>query len=204
VGAFYAKRAADGGAAEAKSGAVTVVQRTSSDRRRSPHLHIVFLDGTYHEEGAELAWQQLGHLQSREVGEVLERALRRMARHLRHLGVLESDESGGESVHESVEPDDKLAASAVSGQVPPAGALDVTGREALLRYALRPPLAQERLVRKPDGLVRMPVYSPRPAPGDRGARRVRKPPSPAPRRRNRKTATPRSGRRGPTGSGQSC
>ena len=123
VGAFYAKRAADGGAAGAKSGAVTVVQRTSSDRRRSPHLHVVVLDGTSHEEGAELAWRQLGHLQSREVGEVLEQALRRMARPLRHLGVLESDESGGEnvdlsggeSVHESTEPDDKLAASAVSG-----------------------------------------------------------------------------------------
>jgi hypothetical protein len=29
----------------AKSGAVTVVQRTSSDLRLNPHLHVVFLDG---------------------------------------------------------------------------------------------------------------------------------------------------------------
>jgi putative transposase len=36
-----------------------------------------------------------------------------------------------------------------------AGALDVVGREALLRYVLRPPLAQERLERQPDGLVRI-------------------------------------------------
>lgn len=34
-------------------------------------------------------------------------------------------------------------------------ALDVAGREALLRYVLRPPPAQERLERQPDGLVRI-------------------------------------------------
>src|SRR4051812_47831924 len=36
-----------------------------------------------------------------------------------------------------------------------ASALDVAGREALLRYVLRPPLVQERLERQPDGLVRI-------------------------------------------------
>lgn len=36
-----------------------------------------------------------------------------------------------------------------------AGALDPVGREALLRYVLRPPLAQERLEQRPDGLVRI-------------------------------------------------
>ena len=36
-----------------------------------------------------------------------------------------------------------------------AGALDLAGREALLRYVLRPPLAQERLLQRPDGLVRI-------------------------------------------------
>lgn len=36
-----------------------------------------------------------------------------------------------------------------------AGALDLFGREALLRYVLRPPLAQERLEQRPDGLVRI-------------------------------------------------
>ena len=86
-----------------------------------------------------------------------------------------------------------LAASAVSGQTPPAGpavgepprapraacalaydkplcasldgftlhaatragALDPAGREALLRYVLRPPVAQERVEQRPDGLVRI-------------------------------------------------
>src|SRR5260221_5143948 len=35
------------------------------------------------------------------------------------------------------------------------GALDPTGREALLRYVLRPPVAQERVDQRPDGLVRI-------------------------------------------------
>jgi len=37
---------------------------------------------------------------------------------------------------------------------------DLQGREALVRYALRPPLAQERLHRLPDGLVRIELKRP--------------------------------------------
>ena len=36
-----------------------------------------------------------------------------------------------------------------------AGALDPAGREKLLRYVLRPPIAYERLERRPEGLVRI-------------------------------------------------
>ncbi len=36
-----------------------------------------------------------------------------------------------------------------------AGALDSGGREALLSYVLRPPVAQERVEQRPDGLVRI-------------------------------------------------
>jgi len=36
-----------------------------------------------------------------------------------------------------------------------AGALDSAGREALLCYVLRPPVAQERVEQRPDGLVRI-------------------------------------------------
>lgn len=52
----------------AKTGSVAVVQRTSSDLRLNPHLHVLFLDGAYHEGGAELVWNELCHLQTREVG----------------------------------------------------------------------------------------------------------------------------------------
>lgn len=36
-----------------------------------------------------------------------------------------------------------------------AGSHDVIGREALLRYVLRPPIAEERVELRPDGLVRI-------------------------------------------------
>ena len=180
VHAFYAS--ASGG----KTGAVTVVQRTSSDLRLNPHLHSVFLDGAYREDGAALAWDELAHLRTRDVGEVLERAVRRMTKHLRRRGALQSNDD------DASEPEEQLEASAVSGQSPPAGpqwlrglaplrpsplayekplcaaldgftlhaatragGLDAEGREALLRYVLRPPLAQQRLELQKDGLVRI-------------------------------------------------
>jgi Putative transposase/Transposase zinc-binding domain len=188
VQAFYAQRAAASGVSGAKTGAVTVVQRTSSDLRLNPHLHVVFLDGTYHALGEELAWEELGRLETREVGEVLERAVHRIDRYLRRHGLLDGTDT--ETDHES--PEDNLAASAVSGQVPPAGpqwrrglsqptaaslgyekplcasldgltlhaatragALHLAGREALLRYVLRPPIAQQRLERVAGDLVRI-------------------------------------------------
>jgi hypothetical protein len=71
------------GISGAKTGSVTVVQRTSPDLRLSPPPHLVAVDGAYHEQGGELAWQALGHLQTSEVGEALGRALRRIEKHLR-------------------------------------------------------------------------------------------------------------------------
>jgi hypothetical protein len=88
VEALYARRACErvaGTKASAKSGAVTVVQRTSSDMRANPHLHSVFLDGVYREQGdaeRELGFHPLAHVRTRDVGEVLERAVVRMLRHV--------------------------------------------------------------------------------------------------------------------------
>src|ERR687898_3721 len=91
--------------AEATEGAFTAVQRTSSDMRLNPHLHTIALDGTWHEDGGELVWQGLGHLQTREVGDVLERTVRRIERHLRRNGLLrtlqEAADSSGEGDPES-------------------------------------------------------------------------------------------------------
>ncbi|XXZ55963.1 transposase zinc-binding domain-containing protein [Sorangium sp. So ce341] len=87
---FYEERGARRGACGAvKSGAVTVVQRTSGDMRLNPHLHVVLLNGAYHEDGTELVWNELGHLRTREVGQVLEHAVGRMLRYLRRHGHLE-------------------------------------------------------------------------------------------------------------------
>ena len=191
VQGFYAQRAEEEGVTSAKTGAVTLVQRTSSDMRLNPHLHAVVLGGAWHEEGRELLFQALGHLKTNEVGEVLERAVRRIERHLRRRGLLQVDQDDAEGASES-DLEGNLAASAVSGQTPPAGpqwtsglaplrphplafakplcvsldgftlhaatragAQDAAGREALLRYVLRPPLAQERVQPRPDGLVRI-------------------------------------------------
>jgi hypothetical protein len=184
---FYAGRAAEQGRRGAKSGAVTAVQRTSSDLRLNPHLHLIALDGVWIEKDGELGWEGLGHLRTSEVGEVLERLVQRMERHLRRSGQLRTFEDEAEADGEG-DPEGNLAASAVFGQAPPAGpqwvsrepqalaydkplcasldgftlhaatragALDSAGREALLRYVLRPPVAQERVEQRPFGLVRI-------------------------------------------------
>lgn len=52
---FYAKHAGERGVG-AKSRAVTVVQRTSSDLRLNPHLRVVFLDGASHIERKASSW----------------------------------------------------------------------------------------------------------------------------------------------------
>jgi len=189
--AFYAARAGEESGLGAKSGAVTTVQRTSSDLRLNPHLHMIALDGTWCEKDGELAWEGLGHFRTSEVGEVLERLVQRLERHLRRSGLLRNFEDEAEADGEG-DPEGNLAASAVYGQAPPAGpqwlsrlaplepqalaydkplcasldgftlhaatragALDPTGREALLCYVLRPPVAQERVEQRPDGLVRI-------------------------------------------------
>ena len=83
VQAFYVRRAAQEGALGAKTGAVTAVQRTSSDLRLNPHLHTIALDGAWHEQGSDLLFAGLGHLRTSEVGDVLEHAVRRIERPLK-------------------------------------------------------------------------------------------------------------------------
>jgi hypothetical protein len=195
--AFYAERMKREGAAGGQSGAVIVLQRTSSDLRLQPHLHVVFLDGIYREHGEQVLFHALPHLSTREVGEVLEKAVRRIARHLKRRGLL--GESDGAEANADPEGHAALCASAASGGSPPAGpelrrrgslpplgggahhwekalcasldgftlhaatragAMDAKGREALLKYVLRPPIAQERVTQGPDGLVRIALKRP--------------------------------------------
>jgi hypothetical protein len=65
-----------------------------------------------------LVWEALGPLKTRELGEVLERTVRRIGKYLRRRGLFADSESDTDA--ESA-PQDRLAASAVSGQAPPAG-----------------------------------------------------------------------------------
>lgn len=63
-----------------KSGAVTAVQRMSSDLRLSPHLHSLFLDGVFAEdECGELVFHPWPFLTNDDVGEVLQVARARRA-----------------------------------------------------------------------------------------------------------------------------
>jgi hypothetical protein len=96
------------------------VQRASSDLRLNPHLHVVALDGAWHEEGDELCWQGLSHLQRSEVGAVLDSTVRRIERHLRRRSLLGIDEEGADPDVPG-DPESNLAASAVSALTPPAG-----------------------------------------------------------------------------------
>jgi hypothetical protein len=110
-----------GGSPGGKSGAVVVVQRTSSDLKLHPHLHILFLEGVYRElDAATVGFTELPRLSTREVGEVLERAVVRIVKHLRRRGLLATVRGETDD-----EPDldglSVLAASAASGQSPPAG-----------------------------------------------------------------------------------
>ena len=41
-------------------------QRTSSDLKLSPHMHVVFLDGAYRDRGDELDFRAAGHLSTRD------------------------------------------------------------------------------------------------------------------------------------------
>ena len=119
---FYSTRMTTEGAANGQSGAVVVVQRTSSDLKLNPHLHVLLLDGVYRElDAATVGFTALPHLSTREVGEVLECAVARIVKHLRRRGLLATLE--GELLDEPADSEGltSLAASAVSGQSPPAG-----------------------------------------------------------------------------------
>ncbi|KYF58454.1 hypothetical protein BE04_39610 [Sorangium cellulosum] len=66
------------------------------------------------EDGTELVWNELAHLRTREVGQVIEHAVGRMLRTLRRHGHLEIEHD----VEEDDEPEAALCASALSGREP--------------------------------------------------------------------------------------
>jgi hypothetical protein len=158
---------------------------------------VLVVDGVYCERDQEVLFHALPHLSTREVGEVLEKAVRRIARWLARRGLL-GDRDGAE-LEPAQQEHAALCASAVSGHAPPAGpelrrrgplatlegaslrwpkalcanldgftlhaatragAIDAEGRMALLKYVLRPPIAQERVTQGPDGLVRIALKRP--------------------------------------------
>ena len=159
------------------SGCVAVVQRTSSDLKCNPHIHAVFLDGGYvNGPDGEPMFQPLPHLRGRDVADVLVRAHKRIQRVLARANDDEPDDNvqplltrvtgqppAGPAFKRGAPPVPTFSTHELCARLEGydlhaatrAGAADDAGREALLRYVLRPPIAQERVVAGPDGLVRI-------------------------------------------------
>jgi hypothetical protein len=117
---FYTARMNKEGIVHGQSGAVVVVQRTSSDLKLCPHLHLLLLDGVHRElDASSVGFTALPHLSTREVGEVLETVCKRVVKLLRRRGLLADGALDPEA--ETEEGLSSLATSAVSGQSPPAG-----------------------------------------------------------------------------------
>jgi hypothetical protein len=180
-----------------QSGAVTVVQRCSSDLRLNPHFHSIVLDGVFvPNDDATLVFHSLPSLSNTQVADLLQTIRARVLALLERRGVIENKLAPDLIDDGSAEREPALAAlaaAAVTGLSPAgperrqrpairlrdesavriasalsvaeggfslhaattASADDAAGREALCKYILRPPIAQERLRLLDDGLVRI-------------------------------------------------
>ncbi len=170
-----------------QSGAVTVVQRCSSDLRLNPHFHTLALDGVFvpHDDGA-LQFHRLPSLSDTDVAELLHTVVVRVLALLDRRGVIESRAEPALVDDGSTEREPALTALATASAagLAPAGperrqrpaiapradtslrivsglsasqagfslhaattaaADDDAGREALCKYVLRPPIAQDRV-----------------------------------------------------------
>jgi len=179
-----------------QSGAVTVVQRCSSDLRLNPHFHSLALDGVFVPAAdGTVEFHRLPLLSNADVAELLHTIVVRQLALLERRGVIDTTaepaliDGGGERDRAL----SALAAASVTGLAPAgperrkrppialradtslrfssalsatqagfslhaattAAADDDAGREALCKYVLRPPIAQDRLRLLDDGLVRI-------------------------------------------------
>ncbi len=92
---------------EGKNGAVTVIQRASSDLRLNPHFHTLFLDGVYlpsqavkasagvASDGEAPAFAEAPMPTEEDVESVVQRACKRVLRYLEKRGVLRWGTVGG-------------------------------------------------------------------------------------------------------------
>jgi hypothetical protein len=204
---FYRRRMRDRGIVDGRSGAVSVVQRTSADLRLNPHIHSVVLDGVFapSPDGTPV-FHPLPALDNRDVADLLQVVRLRIVRMLVRAAVIEDDANAetlcllDDGFAERDPALFALAHSSVSG-LHPAGpehrerlpvpielrgslgvsltsalsalelgfslhaattarADDPLGREALVRYILRPPIAQDRVLLLPGDLVRIQLRRP--------------------------------------------
>ena len=69
---FYKRRMRDVDGVLGQSGAVSVVQRTSSDLRLNPHLHALLLDGVFVADNGSPVFHPLTHLDDSDLADLLQ------------------------------------------------------------------------------------------------------------------------------------
>ncbi|MFC1641677.1 transposase zinc-binding domain-containing protein, partial [Myxococcota bacterium] len=121
---FYRRHLRDHHGIVGKSGAVTVVQRASSDLRLNPHLHVVALDGVFAPDAqGSLVFHSLPCLETTDVADLLQVIRVRVLRWLERQGVVECTEHPELTLLDDdfAEREPALAAlamAAVSGRLP--------------------------------------------------------------------------------------
>ena len=155
---FYRRRFELGGVRGGKSGAVTVVQRSSSDLRLNPHYHLVALDGVFTEEESAAAptFHPLPHLTSLDVAEVLQVARVRILRFLVRRGAVVGTEPLELGAPRAQQDDGllQLAAAAVTGPQKKASAWSMRRRGFVFlikvtRSSTAPYSTRERTIPQP-------------------------------------------------------
>ena len=123
---FYRRRLGAQGIESGKGGAVTAVQRVSSDLRLNPHFHTLALDGVFAEveQGRELAFHALPCLTNDDVADVLQIARARILALLRRKGVIVDDTVAADAALADDEPAlAGLAVASTLGTLPAGPAL---------------------------------------------------------------------------------
>jgi hypothetical protein len=126
---WYRRRMEIEGAADGRSGAVTVVQRTSADLKLHPHFHAVVLDGVFVAAptggDGKPVFHALPRISDIAVADLLQVIRARLLRYLVRRHVVEDDGEGqtrflADDLQEREPALAQLAAAAVAG-LPPAG-----------------------------------------------------------------------------------
>ena len=100
-----------------QSGSITVVQRTSSDLRLNPHIHLVAIDGVYALADGKPAFHKLMQVTTNEVIDVLSRAVTRIEKLLARKSSDDVSSAADDDDAASIQP----LLSAIGASIPPAG-----------------------------------------------------------------------------------
>jgi hypothetical protein len=155
VAAWYRARQARRGLPDGACGAVTVIQRASSDLRLNPHFHTLFLDGTYgpgRDDGAPLFHPAPGPSQD-EVEAIVQRASKRILRFLERRALITLAPAPGDGevnviCDDAIGDEDPLLArllGAATTGAPPAGPAQKRAPVRIAQDPLARPVSRGRL-----------------------------------------------------------